>query len=266
MSVDDTSATSESSARKATGSLKAPTGSLAADAVGSTAIPAGEAPLSRPGRRDFATRLAETVIFLASVLGAVALGLGISEYFTQRPYAAAYLIAYAAFRFADLLVRDESALGMDATHFARRVMSELPVLALFFAAPFERTYLYGGDAPRWLCALGLLVELGGLWLALGARIQLGFFSESVGADMRRGIVRSGLYRYIRHPIYLGEFLVLIAWPFEYGAPATFLVVMVVGILTMRRRIRDEEADLLALFGDEYAAYIRETDAALPNVW
>jgi protein-S-isoprenylcysteine O-methyltransferase Ste14 len=261
MPVDETSSNpSETSARKSTGSLRAPTGSLGAGAQASS-----ETALNRPARRDFATRLAELVIFLAAILGAVALGLGISEYFTQRPYAAAYLIAYAAFRFADLLVRDETALGMDAMRFARRVMAELPVLALFFGAPFERTYLYGGDAPRWLCVLGLLVELGGLWLALGARIQLGFFSESESTDAR-AIVRNGLYRFIRHPIYLGEFLVLIAWPFEYGAPVTLLIVLIVGVVAMRRRIRDEEADLLALFGDDYAAYVRATDAVLPNVW
>jgi protein-S-isoprenylcysteine O-methyltransferase Ste14 len=263
MPANDISAATEAGPRKSTGSLKAPTGSLEAPS-GAMAEP--EPGRSQPARRDFTTRLAELVIFLAAILGAVALGLGISEYFSQRPYAAAYLIAYAAFRFADLLVRDETALGIDPARFARRMMSELPVLAIFFGAPFERTYLYGGDAPRWLCALGLLIELGGLWLALGARIQLGFFSPPRGTGTRRPLVRNGFYGYIRHPIYLGEFLVLLAWPFEYGAPVTLAIVAVSGILVTRRRILDEEAEMLALFGDEYAGYIRETDAVIPNVW
>ncbi len=264
MSVDDTITTAAPEPRKGTGSLKAPTGSLGDQAR--VQVETRGARVVPPARRDFATRFAELVIFLLAVLGAVALGLGISEYFTQRAYAAAYLIAYAAFRLADLMVRDETSLGIDAPHFARRIMSELPVLAVFFAAPFERTYLYGGEAPRWLCALGLLIELGGLWLALGARIQLGFFSAPRSADTRRTIVRNGLYRNIRHPIYLGEFLVLFAWSFEYGAPFTLILVLIVGSLVIRRRIRDEEADMLASFGDDYAAYIRETDALVPNVW
>jgi len=262
MPANDITAATEDGPRKSTGSLKAPTGSLKAP---SEAMLEREPGLSSPSRRDFTTRLAELIIFLAAILGAVALGLGISEYFSQRPYAAAYLIAYAAFRFADLLVRDESALGIDPVRFAHRMISELPVLAIFFGAPFERTYLYGGDAPRWLCVLGLLIELGGLWLALGARIQLGFFSPIQGAGSRV-LVRNGLYRHIRHPIYLGEFLVLFAWPFEYGAPVTLAIVTVAGIAVTRRRIRDEEADLLAQFGDDYSAYIRETEAVIPNVW
>lgn len=249
----------ETEPRKSTGSLKAPTGSLKTPET----LTDNE---FRPARRDFTTRLAELVIFLAAILGAVALGLGISEYFSQRPYAAAYLVAYAAFRFADLLVRDEATLGVDATRFAHRIVSQLPILAVFFGAAFERTYIYGGDAPRWLCALGLLIELVGLWLALGARIQLGFFADTQSPRTRTTLVRSGFYGHIRHPIYLGEFMVLLAWPFEYGAPITLVIVLVVGVLTMRRRIRDEEADMLAAYGDDYAAYLRATDAILPNVW
>jgi protein-S-isoprenylcysteine O-methyltransferase Ste14 len=262
MAADETSRIPESSeSPKSTGSLKASTGSLKGPAV---APPENRG--SRPGRRDFTTRLAELVVFLAAILGAVALGLGISEYFSERPYAAAYLIAYAAFRFADLLVRDEAALGIDATRFAHRVMNELPVLAVFFGAAFERTYLYGGDAPRWLCALGLLIELIGLWLVLGARIQLGFFSEPESVGTPPALVRNGFYGYIRHPIYLGEFLVLLAWPFEYGAIITLIIVLIVGVFVLRRRMRNEEADMLAAFGDDYAGYIRATDAVLPNVW
>ncbi len=210
-------------------------------------------------------RIAETVIYLSAVIGAVAIGLGISDYLRQHPYVYAYLIAYAGFRIADLLVREESMLGVDPAHFARRIMGELPVLALFAAAPLERSY-YTGDGPNWLCGLGILIELIGLWLVLGARIQLGYFSAGEAAGAARPIVRNGLYRYIRHPIYAGEFLVLFAWPFEYGAPITMLAMVATGVFVLRRRIREDEAEMLANHGDEYAAYVRVTDAMIPNVW
>jgi protein-S-isoprenylcysteine O-methyltransferase Ste14 len=245
--------------RKSTGELKPATGSL------EKASPAATLVLEQPMPRDLAVRAGELVILLAAIIGAVALGLGISDYLGEHPYVAAYLIAYAGFRFADLLVRDEEALGLDRARFARRVMYELPLLAVFFAAPFERDF-YSGDAPKWLGALGLLLELIGLWLALGARIQLGFFSPANADGARPGLVRGGLYRYIRHPIYAGEFLVILAWPFEYGAPITLLLTLIIGVAAMRRRIRDEEAEMVARFGDEYAGYMRATDNILPNVW
>jgi protein-S-isoprenylcysteine O-methyltransferase Ste14 len=219
-----------------------------------------------PRQRNFTLRLGELTIFLAAVIGAVALGLGISSYFVARPYVLAYLVAYAAFRFADLLVREDATLWTDREGVARRVAYQLPILLLFAAAPFERTYVYGAEAPQWSAGLGLLIELAGLWLALGARIQLGFFSPAAQANQGPKLVRGGLYRYIRHPIYLGEMLVLVAWPFEYGAPFTEALMVILGLIVIRRRIRYEEAELLAVYGDDYANYMHETDRILPNVW
>jgi protein-S-isoprenylcysteine O-methyltransferase Ste14 len=219
-----------------------------------------------PSQRNFTLRLGELTIFLAAVIGAVALGLGISSYFVAHPYVLAYLAAYAAFRFADLLVREDATLWTDREGFARRVAYQLPILLLFAAAPFERTYVYGAEAPQWSAGLGLLIELAGLWLALGARIQLGFFSPAMQANQGPKLVRGGLYRYIRHPIYLGEMLVLVAWPFEYGAPFTEALMVILGLIVIRRRIRYEEAELLAVYGDDYANYMHETDRILPNVW
>lgn len=217
-------------------------------------------------RRDFTVRLAELVIQLSAIIGAVAIGLGITAYFSSHRHVVAYLVAYAAFRFADLLMRDQAALGVDSARFARRMIYELPLLALFLGAPFERTFVYGGEAPRWLATLGLLIELAGIWLALGARIQRAYFYPGGNHEPHRALIRSGLYRFIRHPIYTGEFFVMLGWPFEYGAPITLLIAAALGFAFVNRRIRREEADMMAEHGDAYAAYMRGTDRMIPNLW
>jgi protein-S-isoprenylcysteine O-methyltransferase Ste14 len=211
-------------------------------------------------------RLAELVIQLAAIVGAIAVGLGISAYFSSHQRVMAYLIAYGAFRFADLLMREQAALGLDTLRFARRMINELPLLALFFAAPFERTFVYGGEAPRWLGTLGLIIELGGIWLALGARIQRAFFSPGGNHDSHRALICSGLYRFIRHPIYTGEFFVILGWPFEYGAPITLLITATIGFMFTNRRIRREETEMIAEYGDDYFAYVQRTDRMIPNLW
>ena len=251
--------------KKATGSLRAGTGSLRAtpDAAGQAADAGREPAIRFPAPRSLGLRIGELVIFLVAVVGAVALGLGISDYLSAHRYILGYLAAYAAFRFADLLVRDDRSL----TRLSRRVTNQLPLLALFAGAPFERTYLYGAEAPRWLAGTGLLIELVGLWLVLGARVQLGYFSSaSYSAHQPRVLVRRGLYRYIRHPTVAGEMLVLLAWPFEFGAPITFIVTLIILSIVAFRVIMEEEAEMLAEFGDEYAAYMRQTDNLIPNVW
>jgi protein-S-isoprenylcysteine O-methyltransferase Ste14 len=217
--------------------------------------------------RNFFLRLGELAIFLVAVVGAVALGLAITSYFTAHTYIAAYLLAYAGFRCADLLVRDEYGPDPARDAVVRRVADQGPLLLLFFAAPFERTYIWGGEAPRWISGLALALELVGLWLALGARIQLGFFSwEKRNGIEKHVLVRRGFYRFIRHPVYAGVYLALIAWPIAYGAPiSAVLTVVIVGMVT-GRLIGREEKVLIERYGDEYRKYQDESDAMIPNLW
>ena len=118
---------SATSSARPTGELKIPDGGAVSDGMAASIQNA-------PAPRDLSVRIAELAIFLSAILGAVALGLGITDYFAGHPYVTLYLAAYGAFRVADLLVREDWMLGVDRARFASRVMHELPVLLLFAAA------------------------------------------------------------------------------------------------------------------------------------
>ena len=243
---------------KATGGLKPSTALLAAEAAA--------APSTHPHFiHSLALRFAEEAIFLIAVVGAVAMGLGITSYFSEHRYVLAYLAAYAGFRFADLIVREDAEDSPAREELSQRIAVQLPILVTFVAAPFERTYIYGGSAPAWVSALGLLIALWGMWLAIGARIQLGFFTAGRTAE-HPVLVKSGFYRYVRHPIYAGRYLVTFAWPLIYGAPITAVLTLIVGGIFARRLMKSEEAEMRAQFGEEYDGYIRETDALVPSIW
>ncbi|MHB8381973.1 MAG: methyltransferase family protein [Candidatus Binataceae bacterium] len=218
-------------------------------------------------RREAVVRFGEQAIFVTAVVGAVALGLGITDYFRDHRYISAYLIAYIGFRFAELMV------GVDPRHsaepadaHAQRIMTQIAILILFAAAPFERTYLYGGEPEKWVGALGLLLELGGLWLALGARIQLRFFSSDKSGRERMLLVKTGFFRYVRHPVYAGVMLVMFAWPLEFAAPIVAIATLIIAGTIARRQIRADEAVLSARFGEEFEQYRRVTDALIPSIW
>jgi len=219
-------------------------------------------PWQAPGRDGLSAQFAELAFLFAAIVGAVALGLGISDYLTDHPYVLGYLLAYAGFRIADILLRADPGTIPDRDAPVQRWRNELPILLLFVAAPFERTYIYGGEAPEGVAALGLLMELAGLWLIIGSRIQLRFGAGRDGHAM----VRSGFYRYIRHPAHAGMFLMLFAWPFEYGTPVVAAITFVILLVVTARRVRAEEAEMLSRFGDEYESYMRETDRIIPNMW
>ncbi len=154
MATSDTPPEAQESGRKATGGLKPPTGPLPIIAT----LPE----LAPYFSRERLLRCAEVLIFLVAVIGAVALGLGITDYFREHKYVYAYLLAYAGFRFSDLLVREDREdvheAGFAHTELGHRIGVQLPLLAMFAAAPFERTYVYGGAMPESIGALGLLIE------------------------------------------------------------------------------------------------------------
>jgi len=242
---------------KATGGLKPPTGLLAAD---------GAVPGAHPHFiHSLALHFAEETIFLIAVIGAIAMGLGITAYFAEHRYVLAYLAAYAGFRFADLLVREDAEDGPAHEELSKRITAQLPVLVMFAAAPLERTYVYGGSALAFVSALGLLLALWGMWVALGARVQLGFFTSGRTAE-QPVLVKSGFFRYVRHPIYGGTYLVMLGWPLIYGAPVTAVLTLIIGGIFAHRRMKSEEAEMRARFGEEYDAYVRMTDALIPAIW
>lgn len=242
------------------------TGELSASTIPES-VASGQIPRRRGVSRESFVRAGEQLIFVTAVIGAVAMGLGITDYFRDHRYISAYLIAYIGFRFADLMVGEDSGHRAEpAEAHAQRIMTEIAVLILFAAAPFERTYLYGGEPAKWVGALGLLLELGGLWLALGARIQLHFFSSDKSGCERMILVKTGFFRYVRHPVYAGVLLVIFAWPLEFEAPIVAILTLIIGMLIARRQIAADEATLAARFGAEFEEYRRATDALIPSIW
>ena len=117
--------------------------------------------------RSLALRFAETAIFLVAVIGAIALGLGITAYFAEHRYVLAYLVAYAGFRFSDLIVREDAADSPPHEELRRRIVAQLPLLVTFAAAPFERTYVYGGAAPAFVARARAVARIA--WDVAGAR-------------------------------------------------------------------------------------------------
>lgn len=81
--------------------------------------------------------------------------------------------------------------------------------------------------------------------------------------MRRGVVTRGLYRYIRHPQYLGlgiaGFGLLLYWP-RFLILVTYLVMLFVYYALAR----SEEERMLRRFGESYRAYMDSVPMFLPG--
>jgi protein-S-isoprenylcysteine O-methyltransferase Ste14 len=123
----------------------------------------------------------------------------------------------------------------------------------------------GSDSWLLPAALGILIL--GLGVRAVAIVTLGrAFSTNVATHTGQRLQRSGLYRLVRHPSYLGLELILLGFALHARTWACFAVVFVPPTLAVLYRIHVEETALRLAFGSEYEDYSRSTKRLIPGVY
>jgi protein-S-isoprenylcysteine O-methyltransferase Ste14 len=112
------------------------------------------------------------------------------------------------------------------------------------------------------CCLGL-----GLWLLYRSHADLGTnWSITLEVREKHQLVTHGVYRHLRHPMYLalllyasGQALVLPNWV----AGPSYLVAL---LFLFALRVGPEERMMVEEFGKDYEAYVARTKRFVPGVW
>jgi protein-S-isoprenylcysteine O-methyltransferase Ste14 len=118
-----------------------------------------------------------------------------------------------------------------------------------------------------LRSAGLLLLAAGLAIRWAAILNLGSaFSANVAIREAQRVRTTGLYRYVRHPSYLGLVLILLAIGIYSRNWISLAISVVPPTLALLYRIHVEEAALRAAFGEEYVAYSRKTKRLLPGIY
>ena len=114
---------------------------------------------------------------------------------------------------------------------------------------------------------GVIVLLAALAIRWTAIFTLGkSFSSNVAIQDSQQIVRAGLYRFVRHPSYLGLLLAFLAVGLHSRNWISFAIVLVAPTVALLYRIHVEEAALAEAFGADYAAYSKTTKRLVPGVY
>lgn len=117
-------------------------------------------------------------------------------------------------------------------------------------APVE----YAGRLPLALAlaAAGLAVAVAGVLGFRRARTTV----NPLRPERASALVTSGIYRWSRNPMYLGDLLLLLGWAAWLGSVPALCLVPAFVLCLNRFQIRAEEGALAARFGETYAAYCR----------
>ena len=119
--------------------------------------------------------------------------------------------------------------------------------------------------PVWVSLLGNVLVTAGLGIAMVVIAQNGYAASTVTVETGQQVVSSGVYRFIRHPMYVGNLAMMFGIPLALGSYWGLLFV-IPGVAVIVFRILDEEKLLTEELAGyrEYAQRVRYR--LMPNVW
>ncbi len=116
-------------------------------------------------------------------------------------------------------------------------------------------------ALRWIAALVAVIALGATikcWRRMGSNWRM-----DVGVATKAPLITDSLFAYVRHPIYAFSILLMLC-TIAIVPTLPMLVVAAVHIAMMNAKARSEERHLLAVHGDAYARYLRNSGRFFPR--
>jgi protein-S-isoprenylcysteine O-methyltransferase Ste14 len=211
---------------------------------------------------------AATVLSIVAYLGLAIAGAGGPGRFFSYPPLIAVSVVTIALGVLGLSSEAHIGSGVREDRSNRWVVAALGVLGVldaYLPAYTDRVgfLTFGGEGVRWL---GVLLYIVGGVLRLAPVFVLGRrFSGLVAIQPEHRLMTSGLYGIIRHPSYLGLFVLTLGWglAFRSGVGVIIAVLMLVVLLA---RIKAEERLLSETFGAEYDAYRSLTWRLIPYVY
>lgn len=129
--------------------------------------------------------------------------------------------------------------------------------------PLDRRFV---PTDLWIAWAGVAITGVGVAIAVWARYCIGqYWSARVTLKEDHRIIRSGPYRWVRHPIYTGMLLGVVGRALTIGQWRGVVAVALILVAHWLKALR-EESMLTREFGEEYESYRQGTGFLFPRPW
>lgn len=136
----------------------------------------------------------------------------------------------------------------------------LSILAANYLPARILAWPYTGYAGLAIILAGMAVRFLAVW-SLGSR-----FTVNLAISKEHRIKTNGMYRWVRHPSYLGSIISFLGFSLSLNNAISLAVILLIVVPSFLYRIRVEERLLINEFGTEYREYMRKTRRLVPWIY
>ena len=136
-----------------------------------------------------------------------------------------------------------------------------------FLLSYWRIANFNGNLIHYGRTISLIIYGSGLVVRYWSLIVLGnHFTRGISVEAEQELVKAGLYNHLRHPLYLGLFLLTIGAVSFIGNWIGILFAVIVMFITLRNRILSEEKYMTETLGVRYKQWKHDKDRFLPFIY
>jgi protein-S-isoprenylcysteine O-methyltransferase Ste14 len=154
--------------------------------------------------------------------------------------------------------------------FSQRLASAVSFAVLFYISMqgipvsiYAILWVFGADPKGWLPFNSVLLEIPGIILFfLGGLLVVVGWSKIFNA--KDHLVTDGVYKYVRHPQYLGILIATLSLIIYRFSPISMMLWPVL-VIIYYRLAKKEERDVEGKFGEKYREYRRNVSMLIPFV-
>ena len=168
------------------------------------------------------------------------------------------------------LLHERSKPPKDAKEWDKHILklsALITIIAYVIAGLDSGRYQWSPHLQWGICILGIVFMFSGQLLFLIAKKTNRFFSSVVRIQNDKGhaVCETGIYRFVRHPGYLGMIISWIGFPLLLGSVWSIIPIVLAIILLLVRTSLEDRTLIKGLTG--YSQYIQKTRYKLvPGIW
>lgn len=151
--------------------------------------------------------------------------------------------------------------------FLRILASIVASIALTLLLSYAELFAVGGLAGTAMNWIGLLCYVSGIAFRYSGAVYLGkYFTRDVEVESDHELVSDGPYKILRHPLYLGLFLLSIGVPLFFRNIVGFLFAFAVVGRLLNKRMIQEEIVMENTIGDSYRVWKADRYRFIPYIY